>query len=387
MTDVLLFLTSLTLILIAGIFSIYISKKFKLPLPLVLFLIGFFLGNVYYYDRPIIDLSGNFLAAFSLIALSLVLFDSTSKIKFYAFDKSMQESLKFFIITLLLNLIVIVPAGREFFGLKLFSAIILALLLSCIEYLTIFPRHHVPKNGLTQFLKDESLLSCAFIVFMPFLIISTVNLLAANPKNTLFANIIIISTNIFAGIGAGIIISLIIFNLINKKYFEKIASYVLAAGLLLSYVVAQQIGGNGIVAVATVGFIFGNVFLRHKKIIVKQETALYSALEVFMFMIAGIIIGIPLAPKFLLAAFGIFVLYLIVRFVTSWILLKTHNFAERVEIAFFVPKGLATMTAAFALMNYSFMGIALLVQLIMTLFVYSLIFDTILDKFGLYKHR
>lgn len=387
MADVLVFLTSLTLVLLAGIISISISRKFKLPLPLILFILGSVLGNIFYNNRPIIDLGGMFLATLSIVALVVVLFDSTRKIRLHEHDISMKISLKFFIISLILNLIIISFAAKAFFEMQGFSSVILALLVSCVEYFAIFPRLHLPTNRITHFVKNEANLSCAVILLIPFLILSLADMLNSKIGLNLFSKVVLVATNLFAGIGAGVIVGLIMFNLLSKQSFDKIGTLVLGVGLLLAFIVAQKIGGNGFAAVATIGFIFGNIFVKQKHTIVKHENMIYSALEVLMFIIAGVVVSIPMSLRFFEFSFGLFLIYLVIRLVVSRIVLRKYDPAERLEIAFFVPKGLATVTVAFALLNFSFSGVVLLVQLLLAFFVYSLVFDTILDKLGLYTHR
>ena len=387
MADVLVFLTSMTLILLAGIISISVSRKFRIPLPLTLFVSGLILGNIFYNNRPVVELGGMFLAALSIIALVVVLFDSSRKIRMHEYDVSVIGSLRFFVFTLGLNLLIISFAVKSFFDMPGFSSVIIALLVSCVEYLAIFPRHHLPTNRVTHFVRNESNLSCAVILLIPFLILSLVDALNSKIGLNLFGKIVLVATNLFAGIGAGVIIGLILFNLLSKNYFEKAATLVLGAGLLLSFIVAQKIGGNGFAAVATIGFIFGNIFIKQKQAIVRQENVIYSALEVLIFIVAGIVVGLPKSLRFFEFSFGLFLIYLVIRFAVSRVLLRKYDNAEKLEIAFFVPKGLATVTVAFALLNYSFPGVVLMVQLLLAFFVYSLVFDTVLDKLGFYKNR
>ncbi|MEK6886945.1 MAG: cation:proton antiporter [Nanoarchaeota archaeon] len=387
MADVLVFLTSLTLVLLAGIISVSISRKFKIPLPLTLLVSGVILGNIFYNERPIIDLGGMFLAVLSVVALVVVLFDSTRKIKIHEYDVSVKDSLRFFVFALILNLIILSFAAKSFFNLQGFSSVIFALLISCVEYLAIFPRHHLPTNRVTHFVRNEATLSCAVILLIPFLILSLGEALNSKLDLTVFGKVIFVATNLFAGIGAGVIIGLILFSLLSKNYFEHTAALILGIGLLLSFIIAQRIGGNGYAAVATIGFIFGNIFVKPKQMIVKQENMIYSALEVLMFIIVGVVVSLPRSLRFFEFSFGLFLIYLVIRFAVSRIALRKYDSAEKWEIAFFVPKGLATVTVAFALLNFSFTGVVVLVQLLLMFFVYSLVFDTILSKLGFYKHR
>jgi NhaP-type Na+/H+ and K+/H+ antiporter len=384
MADVLIFLTSITLILLASIVAIAIARRTKLPLPLLLFSAGIILGNIFYLDRPLVQLTGTFLSAFSIVALLIVIFDATSKLKFYDIDTTMKHGVWFFVIALVLNVVVMSSISHFFFGLQWFAAVILSLLISCVEYTAIFPPQHVPHNKITQLLKDESSVSCAFILLIPFLIIVWLQMETMGP---LFGKIIAFATVLFADIGAGVIIALILFKLLNSRALEKFSSFIIGAAVLLAYVVAQHLGGNGIVSVATIGFIFGNVFLKHKSIIRSQENNLYRLLEVLMFIIVGVVVSMPISFDFFRLSFGLFVVYLVIRVLAAVITLKEYDFVEKLEVALFVPKGLTTVTLAFALLNYSFFGVVLLVQLLLSFFLYSMVFDTVLDRFGVYKSR
>lgn len=385
MADALIFLTSITFVLLAGIICTSLSKRLKLPLSLLLFLSGVILGNIFYFGRPLAQFGAEFLAAFSIIALLVVLFDSVSRIKFHEIPE-MKEGFYLFIATLLLNLLVISFISRLFFNLDQFASIVFALLISCVEFTMIYPRHHEPRNKVSELLQNESLVSCAFIILIPFLIIYFLKVFAPYQAGGFFAKFMPSIANIFAGIGAGLIIALIAFKLINKLS-EKISSLILAIGVLLAYVLAQQIQGNGLIAVAAIAVIFGNVFLKHKNIIKSHENIAHQAVEVLALVLIGIIIGLPSNLAFYKYSIGLFLIYLILRLIAVGIVLRHYDKGEKLEIAFFVPKGIVTVAIAFALLNYSFTGVVLMTQLLLAFFVYSLVFDTVLDKPRFYRHR
>ncbi len=387
MVDTITFLTSITFILLAGLVSVAVSKRLKIPLPLVLFFSGVVFGNIFYYGRPLIRLGEPFLSAFSIIAFILILFDATSRIRFSEIDNSVKSAFRFFILSLIFNILIISSAAKLLFGLTVFTAVVFSLMISCIEVFVIYPRHHEPKNKVIEMIKDESAISCAFITIMPFLIIYFMQVSGLFFKTGFFAKLMGLFVSIFGGIGAGLIIALLLFKLTNTSYFENMSSFIIAAGLLFAYVLAQQIDGNGFVAVATMGVIFGNVFLRNKKLIRKHEDAAYHAIELFVFILMGVLIGLPAKIGFYRLSIILFLAYLLLRFVAASIMLKNYTVDERIEAAFFVPKGVITVVLAFALLNYTFAGIILMTQLLLAFFVYSLILDTVLDKVGFYKHR
>lgn len=387
MTDLLVFLTSITIILLTGIIAISLSKRTKISLPLLLFFAGLIVGNILYLGKPIVQLTGAFLSTFSIVSLIIVLFYSFSNLKIHDFDKSMKEGLQFFVLLLLANTLIMSYLVKFLFSLQWFAAIIFSFLISCIEYHAVFSRSHVAHHKVLQILKSESHISSSFVLLVPFVIIAFMQSLSPTVRTSFLSNALPILVDIFAGIGAGIVISLILFKVINSKYLEKSVSFVMAVALLIAFVVAQKLGGNGLIAIATIGFIFGNIFLKQKEKILMHSNVIYSIFEIFVFILAGIVVGLPYSLDFYRISLGLFIVYLLIRFILANLALRHFDFLERAEIAFFVPKGLATVTVAFALLNYSFLGSVLLVQLLLAFFVYSLIFDTILDKIGFYDHR
>lgn len=387
MAEVLVFLTSITLILIASIIALAVAKWTKLPIPLLLFVAGVLLGNIIYLGKPVVLLSGAFLSALSIVALLVVVFDAVSKIKFYNLDRSMKDVVWFFAFALLLNLVLVSFAVRSFFGVSWLVAILFSLIISCIEFTAVFPRHHAPQNRIMQLLKDESQLSCAVIVVLPFLILSFLQFTSLPLQGNLVVALLPFLMYVSVGIGIGVILSIILFKLMHYVFLEKLSSFLLVVALLLAYLAAQYMSGSAVLAVATIGLVFGNVFVKQRATIKAQEHIIYYFLEILIFVIAGVIVGFPFSLDFLRISLGLFLLYLLIRFITAQIVLQKYNFFERLEVALFVPKGLITVAIAFALLNYSFTGVVLLLQLLLAFFVYSLIFDTILDKVGIYKKR
>jgi NhaP-type Na+/H+ and K+/H+ antiporter len=210
---------------------------------------------------------------------------------------------------------------------------------------------------------------------------------AAQAGGSIITNFLPFTINLFAGIGAGLIVALILFKLMHIESLQKAPTLLLTISILCAYLLAQNIGGNGIIAVAMMGFIFGNVFSKYKSVIKLDLERVYSAIEIFVFILVGVVVGINWSLEFFRISLGLFLVFLLLRAIVSLLVLGKHSFREKFETAFFVPKGIATVTVAFALLNYSFFGAIILVQLLLAFFVYSLIFDFILDKFGFFESR
>ncbi len=386
MIDLLMFLISITFILLAGIISIYLAKATRVPLPLFLFAFGVILGNIEYEHVSIIQMPGSFLEIVSVVALLLVLFDALSKVRFGHFDASSHDALLFFFVALIVNMFAMSYLAMRFFGISLFAAVIFSLLISCIEYSAVFSRKHIPHNKLAQLLKDESTISCAFILLIPFLILMYVTGTPSLWYHN-FSGIFSVAVNLLAGIGIGLLMSLILYRSLHIKSLSSISYLVVVLALLIAYVFAEMIQGSGLIAVATMGIIFGNVLVKNRYMIDSYFSMLDSVVAVLLFIIVGIVVPLPLSWRFFRISLFMFLIYVIIRMLVAVIVLWRHRLFEKFEMALFVPKGLATVTVAFALLGYSLIGVGILVQLLLAFFVYSLIFDTILDKCGVFTHR
>ncbi len=86
MTQALLYITYISVILLFGLLCTLISNKLKISNVLLLILTGMLLGNIPYNGGQLISFPTEFLAAISIIALAVVVFDGSSRLKFRYFD-------------------------------------------------------------------------------------------------------------------------------------------------------------------------------------------------------------------------------------------------------------------------------------------------------------
>ena len=67
-----------------------------------------------------------------------------------------------------------------------------------------------------------------------------------------------------AGIGAGFLVGIIIFKVMKKAYSEILSPLAVITAALLTYILAENLGGNGVLAITTMGLFFGNVYVKQK---------------------------------------------------------------------------------------------------------------------------
>ncbi|HME87193.1 MAG TPA: cation:proton antiporter [Candidatus Nanoarchaeia archaeon] len=385
--DPLLFLASIAILMLTALLGIAISRKTKFPLPLLLFFAGILLGKVVYYDRPLVQLPGPFLSVLSILIVMVLVFDSMSRIKFTHIDVISKDVLRFFIVQAVLLLVVFSSLMHYVFGYQWFSSVLFSVLVLCTEFSVLYARHALPNSRTVQFVRDESLLSSALVALLPFLILSFTMLVSFPLRGNVVLKLLPFITSVFSGIGIGILLSLTLYNLLHISSVQKYAGLSLTSFVVIAYLLAQKIGGNGFVSVATMGVIFAHVFFKQKHLIKMDVTKLDSVVELFLFTIAGLVVGLPLSLSFFKISLGLFVVYVALRLISVAASLRSYSFSEKLELGLFVPKGPITVAVAFALLNYEFLGVVSIVQYLMAFFVYSLLLDVILTRIGIYRNR
>ena len=84
--ETLFYLTSIAVLLLIGIICSIIANKLKIPNVLILLLAGISLSYLRYNNQPLVTFSPVFLTSISIIALVMILFDSSSRLKLKTFD-------------------------------------------------------------------------------------------------------------------------------------------------------------------------------------------------------------------------------------------------------------------------------------------------------------
>src|SRR3989338_8239652 len=131
MATVLVFLTYLGIILLAGLLTSILSNKLKIPHILLLLLIGIGIGKVQYNGDPLIFFPELFLTGISILALVMIVFDAASRFKPGKLDYFSLHTLWMSIIFLIFNLVFLTFFTTIIFDIKsIFLSLMFAALMS-----------------------------------------------------------------------------------------------------------------------------------------------------------------------------------------------------------------------------------------------------------------
>jgi len=175
---------------------------------------------------------------------------------------------------------------------------------------------------------------------------------------------------------------LIIFKILKGKYVEVLTPVALLVSALLTYVIAEGLGGNGVLAVTALGLMFGNVYVKKKEAL-KVFGHLFSTLfEILVFLLLGLSIVLPKEGWFYLKVFGLFLIYLVVRAGVIFFIFrrdKDRTIKEKIFASLNTSKGVAVATVLFLLIS---MGIGKegLVDLGVVFILFTLVLSTLVAK-------
>lgn len=386
MDSALIFLTYLTIVLLIGLFSTFLAQKIKLPNVLLLLLTGIVLGNISYKEGSLVSFPPIFLTSISILALVMIVFDSSSRFKLKEFDKLSMQTLKLSFVFLALNMILLTLFIKITLRIESFLTILLfSALMSGTDPAAVLSMLKSSGNKIFELLRIESLMNTPLVVLLPFIILDFMTTVKTELILTKFIDQILPFLQQFVvGIGAGILVGIIMLKFMKREYSHILSPLVMITAALMTYILAENLKGNGVLAVTAMGLLFGNVYVKQKFHLQEFSSIFSNSLEILVFILIGLIIKIPLSWGFFFLSFFLFVTYIMVRFIAIELSLRNLKLTtkEKFFMALNAQKGIAVAVVAFTLSTLNIPGIALILNLILAFMLYSIIISTITIKFS-----
>ena len=152
-----------------------------------------------------------------------------------------------------------------------------------------------------DFLKFEALLNTPLVVLLPFLILDLKRTLKDQILvSTFIDQFVPLLQQFIVGIGTGVLIGLVMFKFMKKQYSMVLSPLAVITSALLAYTIAENLHGNGVLAVTSMGILFGNVYVKQKFQLQEFSTVFSSSLEILVFVLIGLIVNIPFTIEFFL---------------------------------------------------------------------------------------
>ena len=171
----------------------------------------------------------------------------------------------------------------------------------------------------------------------------------------------------------------------SKQYSERLSPVAIVTAALLTYILAENLGGNGVLAVTTLGLFFGNIYIKEKKQLHEFSGMFANALEIFVFVLVGLMVAIPFTSEFFIRSFFLFIVYLFIRFIALSLTFpraKQYTNKEKLFMTLNAPKGIAVAVIVFTLATKNIEGLKTMLDLSLAFVLYSIILSTIVTRFS-----
>jgi len=381
--EALTYITYLALILVAGFLLSLLAKKIRVPTSLLLILLGVLLHYINFNGKPLMQFNPSFLSGIGILALVMILFEKSSRFKIKEFDTMYSKAFNFSVLFLALNIILLSLLAYFLFGIEnIFFALIFAIIVSGSDLN--FPKLKLKASKALETLRIEAIFNLPIILLLPFLVLDIVN--SSMEFSNILRQIMYFLQHAVIGVGIGIFIAIIFFKVLKKYYSEKLFPLAIVVAAFLSYIMAENLQGNGALAVTTLGLFFGNMYLKGKPILEEFSGILFNSLEILVFVLLGLMISIDFTALFFIKSLLIFFIIVIVRYLSILIAFSNDEFSIRQKIfmSLNAPKGLSVAILAFVFLLQEISGFDIIVSLTFLIIVYSLVFSTVMNHFSSY---
>ena len=360
--DITLTVTYFAFLLGFGVIIANILRKAKIPDTFFLLLLGLVLGPTVfmnplvmkYVNIVLVDVSamGTVPDFFRILALILVVFTGTFNLRWKVFKRFSDVSVNLALVGVIFSTVFLGLFAHLLFGVNPVYALLLGAVVSGTGtgVLYAFERSLSRSKRALNVIKLESIFNSPLTVLLPIIFL---DLVVMEPGALLepLRYLAQFWQMIVAGVGTGIIIGFAV-SRIMKGMLKEYSSLILFSIALITYALAENVGGSGMLAVAVCGLIAGNLVLsdREKEEVRTFEDQLSEMLRISVFTLLGAQVMLPLNLNVLFVSFVFFLVVFVSRpiFLIPTLGKERKKFTKRdiVLMSFVAPRGLAAAAMA-----------------------------------------
>lgn len=394
--EVLTVLTSIAVVLIAGLLATIISHKIRITNILILILFGLLLKQIKYQGAPVFEFSPIFLVSIAIFALVIITFNGSSRFKIKEIDAISGPSLKLVVWFLIINAVVITFFTNVLFFPKvnweyLLISLVFALIMTGTDAGAVLHLLKDKTHKIMEILKLESIINTPIIVLLPFIILDYLTGKEGVVVDNFLSQIMPFLTQIIVGIGSGVVVGIIIFKAMKKMYDHDLSPLGIVIAALLAYILAENLNGNGVLSVATLGLFFGNIYIKNKDVLQNFSSSFSNILEIFVFVLIGFIVNVNLDWSLFLKSLILFIFLLITRWLAVNMTLNKHKYNKKQKLfmTLNMPKGIAVAAVVFSLSVLNIPAFETVINLTLLFMIYTLVLSTIVTPFAdkMLKHK
>jgi len=360
MVEITLTVTYFAVLLGFGVLIANLLKKARIPDTFFLLIFGLIMGPtifgsawmLQYVSVSLVDVSkmGAIPDFLRVLALILIVFLGTFNLSFRVFKKFSSVSIKLALIGVLFNTAFLGIAAHFIFNIDWLYSFLISAVISGTGTGVLFAFQDALKHSkkALHILTVESIFNTPLCVILPILFL---DLIALQP-GALIEPLKYASQfwqMIAAGVGTGLLIGLAVAS-IMKRMLREYSVLLLFSISLITYALAELVGGSGMLAVAICGLIAGNMVFPYKKDIKRFDDHLSEMLRISVFTLLGAQVALFITmQEFVMALVFFFIIFFSRALFVVPLVYHMKGELNKKEILFLnfvAPRGLASAAIA-----------------------------------------
>ncbi|MCK5282295.1 MAG: cation:proton antiporter [Nanoarchaeota archaeon] len=376
----------IAIILLLGTLASVLAYTLKTSDIFILLLTGMICGRL-----GLLQFNEESIIVIGILALIFIMFNSATRFRFKELKKHIFSVIKLNITYFALCIVILTIAIMLIFGLeKSFNSLMISMLGATLMYgtdstamLSFFKKS---KNKIIEIIEMESIINTTITVIVSFLLLTILSGSQFSLINNIPNPIISFLRSIIVALLIASFLGWIIISILKKNYFGKLTHLAVLTSAIISYVAAEYLGGSGVLSVAVFGLIFGNSHVSHFIEIEKFESILTNTIKILTFMLLGTIIFIK--PEYVIKGTVIFIIYIIIRFISVVTALKKEKIKLKqiIFITLNAPKGIDIAVIVLLIISIynNIPNIEIIINLTLLMILYTICLSSIVLQFSKY---
>jgi len=376
------YLIYIAMILLIGTLVSVLAVRLQISSVFLLVFVGMFFGTLEWIIFP-----SEAVVTISLLALILIVFESTAKFKFKDVWIYSPSAIKLVLLFFVSCFFFLTFFTKLLFGVDSWALPFIFSAMVCgsdpATSLSVLGR---VKNKAVEILEIESLINTPLIVIVPLTILKYLSEKTFFSRFSLTQQAGLILQQVVIGLIIGMVMGILIVYVMKNFNLKELSCLALLTAAIIVFVSAELLRGSGVLAVTVFGLLFGNLHMKHRLVLEKFASVFTSTIKMLVFVLIGLIVSIPFSIEFFIKTLLLFVLYLGIRFLAIVFSLRgmNFNFKEKVFMSLNTQKGIAVAVVVFSLANLNILGMETILNLTLTFMLYSILLSAVVLRLSYY---
>src|SRR3990172_4094188 len=206
MQEALIITTAIAVLLFVGVICSWVGSRLRIPDVLLLLLAGMFFGSIEYKNAPLIQFPTVFLSSLAILALAMIVFDSTARLRLKELDTFSWKAAKFTIIFTIFTLVLFTAAARYILDIPLWSSLLFAAIMTGTSPEVMLEMRG--KSRVLSLLKLESIFNTPLNVILPFIVLDLMQNVKSIAFEEIIEQLVPFIMKFIVGIGAGVFVGI-----------------------------------------------------------------------------------------------------------------------------------------------------------------------------------